>query len=199
MGLKSLKFYLLHPIIFVRRVAYKIYEMRHPEDPWIAQGAVQFLDQNLKKDMKLFEWGSGRSTLWFSKRVKQVVSIEYNSQWASKLSAMLSDKKVANVDLRYVPLDHEYKAPTQKYYETTPKYVSEIFKFAKEDFDVILVDGHYRLTCVDKCLDYLRPGGFLVIDNSNRVSLESWEIPKSWPLVHQSNNVMTETTVWQKP
>lgn len=199
MGLRSFQFYMLHPIIFVRRLAYKIYEWRHPDDPWIAQGAVEFLNSRLNKDMKLFEWGSGRSTLWFSKRVNVVISIEYNSQWASKLAAMISDQKIENVDLRYVPLDHEHKAPTTRHYDQIPQYVAEIFKCDRESFGAIVVDGHYRLTCVDKCLDYIRSGGYLVVDNSNREPLHQWGVPPNWRVVHQSKNVMTETTIWQKP
>jgi hypothetical protein len=112
---------------------------------------------------------------------------------------MISDKKISNVDLRYIPLDHEYTAPTFKHYPETPHYVAEIFKFEKESFNVILVDGHYRQTCVDQCLDYLRSGGCLVIDNSNRLPLADWGVPQSWPMVHQSQNVVTETSIWRKP
>lgn len=196
MSWKAFKFYLLHPIIFLRRVGNAIYELRHPNDPWLSQGAVEFLDKNLKNNMTLFEWGSGRSTLWFSDRVKKVISIEYHEEWAEKVKLMIKEKN--NVDLRYVPLDHPWKAPTQKHYDKTPRYVAEIEKFDKESIDVIIVDGHYRLTCVDKCLEYLSPKGYLVIDNSNRETLETWGVPSHWPLMHESENVMTRTSIWQK-
>ena len=33
--------------------------------PWVTHGAKKWLDSYLKKDMKVFEWGSGGSTLYF--------------------------------------------------------------------------------------------------------------------------------------
>ena len=198
MSWRAFKFYLFHPIIFLRRIGNAVYELQHPNDPWLAPGAVKFLDEHLRKDMVLFEWGSGRSTIWFSERVKKVISIEYHEGWAKKVANQLSDKGIGNVDLRYIPLQHPLKAPTPKYYPKTPNYVAEIQRFEKASLDVIIVDGHYRLTCVDKCLPYLKNGGYLVIDNSNRETLELWGVPRTWPLRHESENVMTRTSIWQK-
>jgi SAM-dependent methyltransferase len=198
MSWRAFKFYLFHPIIAVRRLGNMIYEWQHPDEPWLAPAAVRFLDEHLKSEMTLFEWGSGRSTFWFADRVRSVVSIEYHEQWAQKISRQIKERGQSNIDLRYVPLDHPLKVPTPKHYDPLPRYVDVIHEFSKESFDVIVVDGHYRLTCVDQCLDYLKPGGYLVIDNSNRSSKDEWSVPKGWPLVHESENVMTRTSLWQK-
>ena len=198
MKLSSIIYYLARPQLIIQRLQYAIYVRRHPDEPWLSPDSVRFLDKNLNKKMTLFEWGSGRSTLWFAKRVKDVVSIEYHSGWAQKVEKMLQDKSVRNVELCYIPLEHPIKEPTPKHYDPIPKYVSKIFSYPKKHFDVVLIDGHYRLTCADQCLDSVKEGGILVIDNSNRVSLEEWAIPKSWPIVHESENVVTRTTVWKK-
>ena len=198
MTFRAFKFYLTHPIIFIRRIGNFFYELAHPDEPWLAPKAVRFLDNNLGSEMKLFEWGSGRSTLWFSERVKKVVSIEYHEGWSHKVKKMIEDKGAQNVDLRYIPLDHPIKDPTPKHYDPIPKYVSEIFKFDKGYFDVIIIDGHYRLTCADKCLEYLSENGYLVIDNSNRETKSDWGVPTHWPLLHESENVMTQTSIWMK-
>lgn len=197
MSWRAFKFYLVHPIIFIRRIGYFFYELKHPDEPWLSPKSVRFLDENLKSDMSLFEWGSGRSTLWFSQRVNEVVSIEYNEQWFHKVQEMI--KEVENINLQYVPLEHPLKAPTPKHYDPIPKYVTAIHNFDKKHFDIVLIDGHYRLTCADQCLDYIKPGGFLVIDNSNRWPMEEWGVPSQWTKVHESSNVMTQTSIWKKP
>ncbi len=46
------------------------------DQPWITFRAILFLDAILQKDMKLWEFGSGSSTLYFAKRVTQVYSVE---------------------------------------------------------------------------------------------------------------------------
>ena len=38
--------------------------------PWISFGAILFLEKILKKDMQVYEYGSGGSTLFFAQRVK---------------------------------------------------------------------------------------------------------------------------------
>ncbi|MDM8553380.1 hypothetical protein QUF75_01435 [Desulfococcaceae bacterium HSG7] len=49
--------------------------------PWIAFGAIRFLEKHLHEDMHVFEYGIGGSTLFFAKRVKAVVSIEHDKEW----------------------------------------------------------------------------------------------------------------------
>jgi SAM-dependent methyltransferase len=198
MKVKSILFYLKNPIIFIRRIGYQFYEWKHPEDPWLSQGAVAYLNSFLKKDMLLFEWGSGRSTLWFSKRVKKVVSIEYNKSWFDRIIAKIKENNLKNIDLKYIALEHKIESPTQRHYPKIPDYVAEIFKSESESYDVIVVDGHYRLTCVEHCKKYLKNDGILVVDNSNREHVKEWGIPKEWILLHESENVMTQTTLWQK-
>ena len=37
-----------------------------------------------------------------------------------------------------------------------------------------------------------------LIDNTDRMPLDEWGVPAHWPLVHQSQNVRTQTTIWRK-
>ena len=41
-----------HPIYTLRRIAYRAYEALHPNEPWIAQGAVRFCDRRLNREMR---------------------------------------------------------------------------------------------------------------------------------------------------
>jgi len=52
--------------------------------PWISYPAIKMLEKILKPEMRVFEWGVGGSTLFFSARVRQLVSIEHDLQWAEK-------------------------------------------------------------------------------------------------------------------
>ncbi|MCB0378617.1 MAG: class I SAM-dependent methyltransferase [Bdellovibrionales bacterium] len=194
-----MKFYLKRPWLLFSRLKLYLYEKAHPDEPWLSQGSIAFLKEHLQADMKVFEWGSGRSTLWFAQRVGHVVSVEYSQEWAKIVGKMLEDKQVRKVDLFYIPLEHPKSAPTPRIYDPIPKYVAKIFDYEKESFDLVVVDGHYRLTCVEQALDWIKPGGYMLIDNSNRVPREEWWVPPNWPLVHQSSNVKTQTSIWQKP
>ena len=182
------------PVYVARRLAYKAYERRHPDEPWLAQGAVRFLDRELPRDGRGLEWGSGRSTAWFAARLAGLTSIEMDAEWYAKVK----EKVDGNVDLRHVPIEHGLREETPDFPEPTPRYVAVIDEWEDASLDFVLVDGHYRLACVREALPKLKPGGLFAIDNTNWLDdLTRWGVPGDWPLVHQSENVMTQTSVWR--
>lgn len=191
--------YLSKPIYLAQRIAYKLYELTHSDEPWIAQGAIRFCEKHLTQEHIGLEWGSGRSTAWFGSRLKSLVSIEYHQVWHSTVMNQLHKKGINNVDCRYIPLGHKPEEPTYPYYEKTPQYVSVVEEFQDKSIDFVVIDGHYRQACILVSLGKIKPGGFLLVDNTNRLPIEEWGVPADWPIVHQSRNVMTETTIWKKP
>lgn len=58
--------------------------------PWLPFRAIAWLEQVLKPDMHLFEWGSGGSTIFFSRRVGQLVSVEHDSFWYAAVASAMS-------------------------------------------------------------------------------------------------------------
>ena len=189
--------YVHRPNYLARRVSYKVYELTHPGEPWIAQGAVQFLNGALKKTDIAFEWGSGRSTKWYAERVKHIVSIEYDRHWHARVSAVLASQ--SNAECRFIELNHPRTAPTFPHYNSIPTYVAAIDECGEGSLDFVVVDGHYRQACILRALPKLKHGALLLVDNTNWMPLEDWGVPSNWPIVHQSANVMTQTTIWRKP
>src|SRR5947209_5764931 len=55
--------------------------------PWMARGAVDFLEQTLRWDTDLLELGSGASTKWFADRVRAVVCVEPDPEWGERTRA----------------------------------------------------------------------------------------------------------------
>lgn len=64
---------------------------------------------------------------------------------------------------------------------------------------LVVVDGWYRPVCARAALPKLTPGGLLLIDNTDWKHPPHVHVPQDWPLVHQSRNVMTQTSIWRKP
>jgi hypothetical protein len=106
---------------------------------------------------------------------------------------------LANVDYRFIPLDHAIDEATRPVYEVIPKYVAVFSEFEDDSLDFVVIDGHYRQACLLAALKKLKPGGLLLVDNSNWMSQREWGVPGSWPLAHRSENVMSETSIWEKP
>jgi len=143
--------------------------------PWITDGAVRaiesFLIQERGGEADALECGSGASTVWTATRVKHLVSLEHDKQWASVVRRKLSEQKIS-VDYRLI------KRP----------YFYEIETFGLGAFDYVLVDGRDRVECARRARRTVKPGGVLVLDNSERIGSQDspgryYEIPdllKGW-------------------
>ncbi|MCH7771611.1 MAG: FkbM family methyltransferase, partial [Bacteroidetes bacterium] len=53
--------------------------------PWLTYPFIDFITERLSKEFNIFEFRSGNSTLFFAERVKQISSVEHNSEWYNKL------------------------------------------------------------------------------------------------------------------
>lgn len=120
--------------------------------PWFTYPCFHFLNNRLRNDLKIFEFGSGNSTLWFSNRTKEVISIEHNLNWYDKLKIELSNQQ--NVNYFYRNLSNG-------------DYKNEILKY-NNLFDIIVIDGRDRVNCIYNSLGALKESGVIILDNSDR-------------------------------
>ena len=166
--LKGIGYLLRHPKIALRLLSYakygylketgwiKSFILQKPVDdsgnpiPWNTYSYIDFISQRLKKNMSIFEYGSGYSTLYYQKKVNFVASVEHDMDWYNKLSLMISD----NVKLCHEPLEGIA-------YESAP------IKF-KEFFSIIIIDGRKRVECMYEAIKYLKDDGVIVLDDSYR-------------------------------
>ena len=120
--------------------------------PWITYPAIDFIRKRLNKDLVVFEFGSGGSTRWWANQVRNVVSVEHDRAWYEKLNQNISD----NVVLKYVNLTYggDYSKSIQEYVDC---------------FDIVVVDGRDRVDCLKNCINSLKVGGVVILDNSDRV------------------------------
>ncbi len=66
----------------------------NPEHPWLTKEASFILVSLLKETDIGLEGGSGRSTLWFARRVKKLTSVEHNKNWYNKILKKLQGQKL---------------------------------------------------------------------------------------------------------
>ncbi len=119
--------------------------------PWLAYPVIDFLEKRLNKELTMFEYGSGNSTIWYSQRIRQITSCENDKAWFAKVEVMLEKSDNAQVTLQ----------------ESREDYIKEITKYAGQ-FDVILIDGRWRNECATNCLTALSKHGVIIFDNSDR-------------------------------
>jgi hypothetical protein len=128
--------------------------------PWLTYAAVHWLDRVLRPHHRVFEFGSGSSTIWLARRAGSVVSVEHDSTWEPLVRAHLPTN--ATLQLTETHGD-EFEAPAGDPY-------TGVLRDVGGPFDLILVDGMARNTCVRLAVDRLTNSGVIILDDADRVA-----------------------------
>lgn len=118
---------------------------------------------------RVFEWGSGSSTVWLARRSASVTSIESDAGWAQRVSATVP----GHVAILTPTIPQATKGTLVRSkrwgYRSLDfsAYVSAIDAIPG-DFDLIVIDGRAREACFARALPRLAAGGIIVFDNTNR-------------------------------
>jgi len=183
-----------------------------PEFPWLVADAVRWLRENLSESMVGFEWGAGRSTVYFSRLINRIVSIEHDIAWYEDVRRRLDASAITNVQLVLVPSSATgvvSSDPAEVDDDTSNRgtgqvhqfmaYANYVLRFPDEYFDFILVDGRARVACLSNAMRKLKPGGILVLDNSERARYSRvFDLLDQWEVSHYSN-FLWRTSIFTKP
>lgn len=183
--------------------------------PWLSYPAISFLQKNVRPEFQIFEFGSGASTLFFANHCQQVYTVEHDTIWAQKVRQSLQASTMHNCKLRciagMVEVDNSRRSLYGSASEgwttyTFENYVKAIDEHPDKTFDLVLVDGRARSACVLHAIKKVRPGGILVLDNSERPQYQTAisEVPREWarfdfPGPSARADFFSRTTIWIVP
>jgi len=168
-----------HALEWIRSTK-KGYFLNKPS-PWLTFDSISFIREHVQKGMKVFEYGSGGSTLFWLSLGATCITIEHDADWFAALKKNLKDSD--RVDYRFVPpernenregIDDPEEPESYISNDTRYKdcrfyhYVSQIDEFPDGSFDLILIDGRARPSCIKHSVNKIRIGGALIIDNTDR-------------------------------
>jgi hypothetical protein len=154
--------------------------LRNPQ-PWLVFDAINYLDQIAMRGWRVFEYGSGGSTLYWLRRGALVTSVEHDAAWYERVRRHIP--RGASLDYRLVqpepvdpPLTDPDPADPSAYISihypqegrSYRRYAAQIDAFADDSLDLVLIDGRARTSCLAHAAPKLRPGGLLILDNSER-------------------------------
>lgn len=189
------------------------YSMLEAAKPWLPYSCIAFLKRTVKPGWKIFEFGAGGSTVFFSRMKAQGVTIEHDAAWAEKVRKKLHSEnwqvRLAQPEAAKRPAD---PADPSQYGSAFPgcenkdfeKYVRAIDEFPDSHFDLVLIDGRSRPACIARALAKIKRGGFLALDDSQRLWYQkAAALPAGWKRrVFRGPKPgapdFSETTVWQK-
>jgi hypothetical protein len=125
---------------------------------WMTYPVINFLEGKDFKEKRVLEWGSGQSTLWWSRRAKEVVSFESDSSWFE----LVRSRAPGNVKIHLVN-------------ENIDGLPSE---WLDGKFDLIVVDGLDRVACARASVGLLAEDGALIMDDAE----QPWS-PQGFPII----------------
>jgi hypothetical protein len=176
------------------------------ETAWITYGALRHLNRIVGSDSRVLEYGSGGSTLYFATRATEVVSVEHDPHWAQVVADRVGDRAeiilapaVGEPSDSYASTDERYRGMSFR------EYASVADRFPDGYFDILLIDGRARTSTFAHGRRKVRPGGWIVLDNSDRKEYEpirNFARAAGWPErrffgPHPYVVQFGETTIWR--
>lgn len=175
-----------------------VYHRKHPKgkeiilkkEPWVNEkyrkDYLSFLDEILTLDSEVIEFGSGGSSLYIAKKVKSLITLEYDSVWHQAVQEEIAKEGIMNITLHFDP-DYPKK-----------------FHCPQPSFDVAINDiwhGDARVRSIGTAMNCLRPGGYFIFHNHifiDKLKEESWIRLKDWG-EEQGLLPIFWKTAWRKP
>jgi len=126
-------------------------------EPWFTFTAVDFIRERLKEGLKILEWGSGSSSLWFDQHGCFVTAIEHNEDWANIVKGMKSE----NIHVMVKKEQSDYVKPEIDF----------------SAINIFLIDGIYRNECAAYLVELIKSGDILsgsmiIFDDTSRLEYQ---------------------------
>jgi SAM-dependent methyltransferase len=158
--------------------------------PWYTYPAQMMLGRVVQPHYRVFEYGCGNSSLWWTQRAAEVVSVDHDEQWAAAVrarapsnlkvtarpigtvqtkddEALLDEFFALGLDLPTLPSrdDMIYHGGLTREFSA---YALELTRYPRGYFDVVVIDGMARVLTAWLAAQYVKPSGFIVFDNADR-------------------------------
>ncbi len=172
----------------------RCYRKLYPDRPWYMPKAHRFLEKKIANLNRVFEYGSGDSSVWFAERVGEYIAVEHDQSWYTRITTILKEKNLTNSKIHFVPPDEnnsEFDWEKEwQYFNilqhplTQPEfrqYMSTIDQYPDNHFDCIIIDGRERIGCLLHSLSKLSENGLIIFDDSSRYYLqEAFSLLSDW-------------------
>lgn len=120
-----------------------------PVIPWMTDSEIALLASRVRPTDYVHEWGSGGSTVWFSRHARDVFSVEHNREWHDRVRDATA--RMRNVGVIHVPADDGWDEQTdddgdERHFQRYAMAQSGQVR------DVVLIDGRARVLCARSIL-----------------------------------------------
>ncbi len=183
---------------------------------WLPYAARSFIEKRIDGQTDAFEYGAGGSTLWLSRRVRSLTTVEHHPDWYEMVKQALKDEGSGNCvlllcepqlheALKGAAADGSITYHSDECEGSFEQYARAIDHLPDRSLDLVIVDGRSRAACLVHATPKVRPGGLLVLDDSDRERYRTAkESLRDWPSeefcgLRPYSLKLNCTTVWTRP
>jgi hypothetical protein len=148
--------------------------------PWYNYGAINWVKNYIKKEMKVFEYGTGGSTLFYANSAYELISVEHNKSWYDKIVKYTETFKNVKIYLHEPEPINDIETCafisqtfTEYHNYSFEKYVKVIELYPDNYFDLVVIDGRCRPMCLLTSIKKVKKGGWILFDNSERLHYQN--------------------------
>lgn len=166
--------------------------------PWWPRRAIARVAAALPAGATVFEYGGGGSTLWLEDRGATVTTVEHDGEWHDVLRTRVG----ARTTLVYEPPRETGTLASDSAEGFFDGYVAAV---GEGPYDLVIVDGRCRVACVEASYPRVRPGGLLLLDDSDRPKYaRAHEVLAGWAAEHvrglkRGSREVCQTSLWRRP
>ena len=156
---------------------YNVKEMIELKVPWWTYESIIFLKTflNNKKKLDAFEYGPGSSSFWLKQFCKSITFVEHDEAFYKVFKSLIKNEKKISGRLILPSGNYNGKYSSKREGWTGygfENYVKSIADVGKK-FDIIVIDGRCRVLAFEYSKKFLKNGGIIIFDNSNRKRYKS--------------------------
>jgi len=150
--------------------------------PWWPYAATEYLEKIVRTDHRVFEFGSGNSTLWWKSLSSNVISIDHDPDWNKTAGSKLIEQDETCNSQHYAILQPFFEAGLDKILiknvarswraglrtHEFKSYAAELLNYPKNHFDFIVIDGMARVLCAWIAAKVIKEDGIIIMDDTER-------------------------------
>jgi hypothetical protein len=141
--------------------------------PWWTYRAVDEVERWLgarPQPARVFEYGSGASTVWLARRTASVTSVEHHVEFAGLMRDLLEPVENATLLVRPAVPSATPTVPSAKEGYAGQDFTAYVAALdeTEGEYDLVVVDGRAREECLRRALPRLAGDGLVVFDNTRR-------------------------------
>lgn len=163
---------LRHPRDIPRYLRYHKWRGKMPVEaglPWWSFGAIDFVKTRLGRNVRVFEFGSGGSTIFFAESCHSVECVENDPVWLKIVGERIKAIGANNVSIRTAALEFtRAEEILQSAFLGALNAPYDIIVVDSQDFGGLGAGALVRPACFERAERHVNPGGLIIVDDSWR-------------------------------